>query len=722
MQRSSLPTEVYGSDVEVLHPALVISRPVALGAVWGVTMWSAYGLLEYFLYSVIPLFTRPGAVFTPANWRLNALIFDSYWILGALTGAVAGWLAHRWSVSSVAGMEARLDLTRLPGTLSLLLGVVLNLLTAFPLGRSAILILVMAIALGSATIWALARPKSRAAQLLQVHPVILSMLVLGPTWLSTDPLESAGLIWKGAAILLLIGGLIAVSALMRLGKAWSGSRHLITYLAVITIVTGGCAILSGAHRARATVTAPAVADPGGPPVILVSLDTTRADHLSLYGYRRPTSPRLADFAKGATLYTDAMAASDMTLASHASIFTGVYPSWHGAHPYSVDPPVVRPLDEKLPTLAGILGSKGYFTAGIAANSVFLVPKWGLNRGFQIFDVQSAIEILGFDRRFNMRHGIRRLLDCCMDTSGFDAVFRHSDEVNQYTISILEEPAIRSRSLFLFVNYMDAHAPYVSTPPYNTMFLGADKTLDYPRQKVLERDFLQNGHRLSESQRARLEAQYDGGLASQDASFGQLIDLLKSRGIYDRALIIVTADHGEAFGERGMMEHGVGVSEDQVHVPLVIKYPNQVTAAVVKQPVSHVDLLPTILDVVGYPAPTYAQGLSLRHPEELGKREIIAESFPNLFFAAWRPKLVRTERAVRAGSLKLTLSTSGKNELYDLAQDKDELHNLRALGHPAAQNLDALLRGWIRRAPSGVLPMAGKNANELRLLKGLGYVQ
>src|SRR3954452_9189444 len=137
MEERRFGTGLYEADVEVLHPALSIPRPVALGTVWGVAMWSAYGLLEYFLYSVIPLFTRPGAVFTPANWRTNALIFDAYWILGALSGALFGWIAQRWSSRSVAGLEERRDLTRLPGMLSLLLGVILNLFSAFPLGRSA---------------------------------------------------------------------------------------------------------------------------------------------------------------------------------------------------------------------------------------------------------------------------------------------------------------------------------------------------------------------------------------------------------------------------------------------------------------------------------------------------------------------------------------------------------------------------------------------------------
>jgi arylsulfatase A-like enzyme len=689
---------------------------------WGVAMWSAYALVEYLLYSVLPLFTRSGAVFTPENWRINALILDCYWLLGAITGGVAGAIAHRLAMRSVAGLESRPDLSRLPGSLSLLFGVMVNLATGFPLGRSAILILCMATVLGTAMVWALLRPKSRIAGWVELPPVLLAAMVLGPTWLSTDPLESWRPQWKLAATLFWIVALMGLNAVLRRWKAWPAAGHLMAYLGTLALLSGACAVMSGAHRARAMVLRPSAGDAGGAPVILVSLDTTRADHLSAYGYGRATSPHLAEFAARATLYTDAMAASDMTLASHASIFTGVYPSWHGAHPYSLNPPVVRPLDEKLPTLAGILGTKGYFTAGVAANSVFLVPKWGLNRGFQAFDVQTAVEILGYDRRFNMRHGIRRLLACCMDTSGFDTVFRRSSEVNEYAFSILDDPAVRDRSLFLFVNYMDSHAPYVPPAPYNTLFLGANKALDFPWHKVLERDVIEQGRRLSESAHAQLVAQYDGGLASQDAAFAQLIERLRQRGIYEKALIIVTGDHGEAFGERGLMEHGVSVYEDQVHVPLVIKYPNQNEARVVRMPVSHVDLLPTILDTLGYAVPAHAQGRSLRDPAGLEKREIMAESFPNLFFGAWRPKLDRTERAIRAGSLKLIVSDKGKNELYDLSEDRDEAHNLRALGHAGAGELEAALRSWVGRAPAAGSRAVAEGEEELRRLKGLGYVQ
>ena len=174
---------------------------------------------------------------------------------------------------------------------------------------------------------------------------------------------------------------------------------------------------SGAHMAHNVGHGQPFPIRKGPPVVIVSLDTTRADHMSLVRLPSKTTPNLEKFAAGATLFTQAMSASDMTLASHASIFTGVYASWHGAHPYTVEPAVVKGLDDRLPTLASILAAKGYLTIGVAANSVFLVPHWGLSRGFAVSAPAGSPETIA-DRHFNLRHGIRPFLALAMPSLRF----------------------------------------------------------------------------------------------------------------------------------------------------------------------------------------------------------------------------------------------------------------------------------------------------------------
>ena len=215
--------------------------------------------------------------------------------------------------------------------------------------------------------------------------------------------------------------------------------------------------------------------------------------------------------------------------------------------------------------------------------------------------------------------------------------------------------------------------------------------------------------------------YDAGIAAEDAGFQELVDWLKRRDLYDRSMIIVTADHGEAFGEHGSMEHGVGAYQDQVHVPLIIKYPHQSSAAVVTDPVSHVDLLPTVLETLGLPLAAPVQGRSLRDSTGLAGRPLYTESFPPRWSPVNFAKLDRIERGMRSGSWKLILSTRGKHELFDLNRDPAETHNLTATAPPETRGLHTALRAWIAQIPQSDAK-AVRNEEQLKLLRGLGYVK
>jgi arylsulfatase A-like enzyme len=171
-----------------------------------------------------------------------------------------------------------------------------------------------------------------------------------------------------------------------------------------------------------------------------------------------------------------------------------------------------------------------------------------------------------------------------------------------------------------------------------------------------------------------------------------------------------------------MEHGVSVYQDQVHIPLIVKYPNQTSPSVVSVPVSHVDLMPTILDMLGYPIPAHVQGRSMRDPKRLENRDVISESFPRLAFLPYRGDQERSERSIRRGSMKMIISTRGKRELYDLSKDAPESGNLIGAEAAVAQAMEARLREWVRLAPADMAkPVSGKPA-DLKRLKGLGYIQ
>jgi arylsulfatase A-like enzyme len=269
---------------------------------------------------------------------------------------------------------------------------------------------------------------------------------------------------------------------------------------------------------------------------------------------------------------------------------------------------------------------------------------------------------------------------------------------------MSERSVRDRSFLLFVNYMDAHTPYLPPEPYETQFLGDLPTVPFAKYQAVSH----NRGQFTRDEYASLAAQYDGGVAYEDRSFGELMKWLKEQGIYDRALIIAVGDHGESLGERGgNLGHGLSVHTEELHVPLLIKYPYQTEGTVVTSPVSHVDVLPTILDTLGYPIPEQVQGRSLRRPEEIGSREIMGES--------------QGARALLFDGMKLIVRADGGRELYDVAHDRGEGQDLYAPGNQRSVPMEAAFRQWTQRMP-GARAAAPTDLKELRRLKSLGYLQ
>jgi arylsulfatase A-like enzyme len=697
--------------VEVVHPAITLDRSLALGAAWGVVAWSAYGLVEFVLCAIWPLFTTNQAVFTPLNWKLTSWLFNSYWVLGATSGGLLGMLARRLPASE--------NRSRLAGAFGLYFALLMHLLTGTSLDKNSGAVLILDSLLCAATAWSLLRPDSRLANWTMPSPLLAALLILGPTWISADVI-GVGVWRRRSGAVLLTVTLFAAARWLNRFRAWSPTPHLAVNLAALGLVIAASAALSGMNRSLPPSPRAPASDPGTTPVILVTFDTTRADHLSAYGYSRKTTPYLEEFARGATLYTNSVSASDMTLSSHGSMFTGLYPSWHGAHVYSANPVTIHPLDLSVPTLAGVLASRGVFTAAVAANNAFLTREWGLARGFQSFDVQTPVQVLSFERTHYLRHGIRRLLSCCLNTLPFDALYRGAAEVNNDVIGIMEDRAVRKRSFFLFVNYMDAHTPYVAPLAGGSTLPDGHGAPDLPEYRELTLKLLRDGRPFPPVARERMIERYDAGIAAEDAAFRELTGWLKRRDLYDRAMIIVTADHGEAFGEHGLSGHGVGTYQHQSHVPLLIKYPRQTAGAVVTAPVSHVDLLPTIFDTLGIPFPAEVHGRSLRNPEALAGRAVYTESFPAKVTPTLIVSLDRVQRAIRQGSLKLIVASSGTRQLFDLSRDPEEQHNLIAIAPTEGERLDAAMREWIRLMPDTTARPV-QNEQQMRLLKGLGYV-
>jgi len=673
---------------------------VVAGAAWGIVFWSAYAVLEYCLYSVAPLFQGPLSVFTMSHWRLSGLLFDCYWILGAAAGGATAAVVAPWDRRTMPAGSDRFESGRLPASISLLAAVLINLGLAVPVRHFAWIVAYIAAVLAAAILWVLRRPNTALAHWVDLTPFLLGAFLIAPLWLSTEALDDSTVNVKFAVVVLCLLAIFGLNRVLQLAPRWHAGLHFMTGLILLAAVVVASGLKSGERKAPVTVTLPPGDGAGRPPVVLVSLDTTRADHTSVAGYSRKTTPNLAALAGSATVFPNAMATYDMTLSAHASMFTGVYPSWHGADFASGE---FLPLDRKLPTLAEILRGKGYLTAAMVANSAYLTPQWGLARGFSFYEIQAPIKVMAAERRFELRHGMRGLLNLLMQTTDFDLLFLRAEDINDLVFRTMEQPGVSGHPFFLFVNYMDSHAPYAPPAPFDTAFLADRQPVPFARHIFAERRSIV----LTRDEYERLAAQYDGGIAYNDYAFGQLVQWLKARGLYDKALIIVAGDHGESFGERGRTGHGSSIHADQIDVPLMVKYPGQHAGAQVEYPVSLVDLMPTVLETLGLEIPGHVQGRSLRRLEQLEHREILVET--------------AHARALRMGPLKLIVNANGKRELYDVSRDPTELHDLYAGGAAQLQPLEAAYQHWMQSMPKR-RPSRTVDAEELRRLKSLGYVQ
>lgn len=303
-------------------------------------------------------------------------------------------------------------------------------------------------------------------------------------------------------------------------------------------------------------TMPAVqAAAGKPNVVLVTLDTTRADRMGFLGSTRGLTPSLDALAKTGIVFERAYAQAPITTASHATILSGTYPQFHGVDDFAV------PLPSDLPYVPALLQGAGYQTAAFVG-SLILDPTNGLAPGFD----------RGFDRYdagYQVRRGGGR-------SARYATLERRGAEVVSRARKWLDGTG--GRPFFLWVHLYDPHDPYDPPAPFKARFA---------------------------------RTPYDGEVASTDAAVGQLLDGLRVKKLLDDTLVVVAADHGESLGEHGESTHGVFLYDATIRVPLVVKFPRgQASGLRVSARVGLVDVAPTILQAAGVPAPSAVQGLSL----------------------------------------------------------------------------------------------------------------
>ncbi len=354
-----------------------------------------------------------------------------------------------------------------------------------------------------------------------------------------------------------------------------------------------------------------------PLVVVYLVDTLRADHLPLYGYSRDTAPELSRFAKDAVVFDQAIASSSWTKPSVASLFTSLVPRDHGCLQF------YTPLDPALTTLAERMRDHGYATGAVVANSLVLARNMQFDQGFSYF--ASPRE----------PHRAANVVD--------DA------------LAFLD--ARKGQPTFLYVHTMDAHTPYRPPPPFDARFRGAGEPAvpaSEPSDYKQPRD------------RDRIVAQYDGAVAYGDREFGRLLRGLRARGLYDQALVVFLADHGEEFLDHDGWVHGHALYDELVRVPLIVKYPGRREAGRrVARQVQLVDVLPTVLKSQGFAPPSGIAGRALDESFAARGEERIA-----VFESKYREHVVYGARTSEAKYVRHVYPESAER-VFDLRGDPGE---------------------------------------------------
>jgi arylsulfatase A-like enzyme len=692
-----------------------ISQSFAKGAAWGAATWIVYGIVEAVLSISIQLWRFPEMEVLVWQWRWIAMFLGVYAIIGLLLGAVGGLLltAKRGEIEGDH---------RIFAVWTVSLAFAANLVRAWPPARSELIVLFVAVALVGAFSLALLSANWRKPIRFLASPWTVALLLLGVPCLSRELLtpQDSSAIKIGASF-----GLVFV--ILACAAFWNAFRQdhrgdLRGQGLLGTAVLGLFVIAASAARRGAPARFDAAAAaPDKPNVLLIVMDTVRAGNMSLYGYQRDTTPNLRQFAQTATVYKRAIAASDFTLATHATMFTGLYPDWNGAIQSASPGTIALPLHPQHATVAEMLRSMGYWTVESAANYGFLAPWTGLTRGFAVSDLTRPVVLSSKDRPFYLREMARRMLGFFVNTGPLDQPSRISSDINRRAIAYLEQIKANSKPFFLFVNYMDAHTPYVSAPPFDTRF-GSSRRLNPSDLHDVKLRVDGGKRRLRPEESRALMAAYDGGIAAEDTAIADLLHRLRELGLYDKTFIIVTADHGDTFGEHDLMDHFLGfVYQELVHVPLVVKYPGQHEGKTSDELVSQVDLMPTVLDALGVMPPSELQGRSLLKPS--GPEEIVySRGTRSPLVGLGNQRFEGQRRAIFSGSLKLITWTAGPPELYDLAQDPQELHNLYASDDPRAIDLTQRIEKWAAAMPRQNLQPTKLDKSAAEKLRSLGYVQ
>ncbi len=411
-----------------------------------------------------------------------------------------------------------------------------------------------------------------------------------------------------------------------------------------------------------------------PNIILITLDTVRAHNLSVYGYHRQTTPNLEKLAAGGVVFEQALSTASWTLSSHASLFTGRYPFELG-----VDWRV--PLDNKYPTLAEYLRDRGYKTAGFIANTGYCSYESGLNRGFVHYE----------DYRVTLGEiaASSTLVKTIADNFRLRRLIQNDEHLNRQPADVVNHKVLKwlsankDKPFFMFINYYDAHEPYLPPPLYDKMYGAGRKHGKYSPLHHWNWDPAA-GHKNMNEENIREEMDaYDGALTYLDHELGVFFQTLENMNLSENTLVVLTADHGEEFGEHGVFDHGNSLYLPSLHVPLIISFPGRIPMGVrISRPVSLKDIPATIVELIDstaaapFPGPSLAQ--FWRFPIDTvttAATPLLAEVNHATGQPDWFPVSKGNMKSIFYNKYRYIKNGDNTEELYDFLNDPWEKHDL-----------------------------------------------
>jgi len=608
-------------------------------------LWGRYVILGVALGLLVGLWEARLLYFIPSVQEF--LVVDSTWVIWFLAplvamalfgiiGAVLGWFAAAGkSPSSLRGM----------------------ILAAVLIGCA-----------GAYVGW--------AGHFLHTHSVNFN--VYGRTKDVLFPLIRFAIVFAVATVVAFLGRKW-IEPFFRAERRWPLRALSSSFAAVMVVLAAGVVYYAVSPRGGvARASASEVPSGHRPNIVLITMDTVRADHLSAYGYKRDTTPNLARLADKGVLFENAISASSWTLPSLSAIYTGLLPHQSGANAF-------RPLNPGWKTVESVLGHHGYATAGFNANYYYGESGWGLGSGFGMYDDDRTTLLYNLSRMLVGRAAVQPIYQ---NLDRYDAFYRRdAAKLNADVFRWLRHrPA--SRPFYIYINYFDAHSPYLPPAPYNHRFGRLPES-------VVRRWSAKGGfrprHPLPAADRQALIDGYDNSLAYLDSQIGRLVKFLKSTPAGKDTIFLISADHGEAFGEHGAYQHGNDLHREEIHVPLIAYGAGIPAGKRIAPPVANRELFATAIDLaLGNEVPLHPYSLArfwqTDSPQQIAQ-PVVSELSASL-----------SEQDAAGISLTTAhwhyiLTTKGDRFLYNWETDPAEKDNLSASaqGQPVVARLNSRLK-------------------------------